>query len=167
MRNFDYTILEMIENAIRNSQVRPMYLGGVATSGGGGGGPPGGFLGMLPQSRVTYDFSEEETLYTPPSGYSLYDNLNHIRYRIKTLETYVGSIVDPVYSEDLTSQIGVSGTVFTSASDIVTGTLRLYYNGLRQRPTYYTVGIDNQTITTEFVVYSGDTLLIDYDTPST
>lgn len=166
MRNFDYTILEMIENAIRNSHVRPMYLGGVATSGGGGGGPPGGFIGYLPQRRVTYDFLEDETMYTPPSGYSLYDNLNHIRYRIGVLETYVGTVLSPVYSEDLTSQIGASGTVFTTDSVIASGSLRLYYNGLRQRPTYYNIGIDDQTITTDFVAYSGDSLLVDYDTPS-
>lgn len=86
MKNqFDYTILEAINNAVRYMRATPLILGGVASSGGGSGGPPGGFVGFLPQSRVTYDMLEASSSGLLPSG-SLLDNLNHIRYRLTELE---------------------------------------------------------------------------------
>lgn len=84
--NFDFYILEAINNAIKTVKATPMILGGVAGTGGGVGGPPGGFVGKLPQTKITYDMSEDATDYTPVSG-SLLDNLNHIRYRIQVLES--------------------------------------------------------------------------------
>jgi hypothetical protein len=68
-----------------------LNLGGSASYSGGTGGPPGGFTGVLPQSRVAYDITEDATLFTPGSGVSysgasLLDNLNHIRYRLGVVE---------------------------------------------------------------------------------
>lgn len=82
----EHSIIEYIESAVRNSLVRPLLLGGTAASGGGTGTPPGGFIGYLPQTRVAYDLSEVASSGTPGSGYSLLDNLNHIRYRVTVLE---------------------------------------------------------------------------------
>jgi len=61
-------------------------LGGTSGEYGGSGIPLGGFVGQLIQSRVTYDTTEAETWDLPPSGISLVNNLNRIRYRIKNLE---------------------------------------------------------------------------------
>jgi len=60
----------------------PINLGGVTGEGGGSGVPIGGLIGQLIQTKVAYDTTEAESLYTPPSGQSLLDNLNHIRYNI-------------------------------------------------------------------------------------
>ena len=87
--DFSYTILEYINNAIRNSAIKPFNLGGVSASGGGSGTPPGGYVGYLPQTRVGYDLSEVASSGLPASGWSLLDNLNHIRYDIQTLETTI------------------------------------------------------------------------------
>jgi hypothetical protein len=92
-QSFDYTVLEMIESAARTVKIAPLNLGGTGGVGGGVGGPPGGFVGQLPQYRITYDTTEAATLSTLPSGvagisgWSLVDNLNHIRYRLNVLES--------------------------------------------------------------------------------
>ena len=97
-QKFEYTVLDMIEQASRTSKTSPLNLGGVAGAGGGVGGPPGGFIGQLPQYRVAYDTLEAATLATNPSGvagisgWSLVDNLNHIRFRLNVLESG-GSII--------------------------------------------------------------------------
>jgi len=83
---FDYTIIDAINNAMRAVKASPLVLGGVASSGGGAGGPVGGFVGKLPQSRVTYDLSELASSGISVSG-SLVDNLNHIRYRLGVIES--------------------------------------------------------------------------------
>jgi hypothetical protein len=75
-----------LENLRTYMVTRPMTLGGIAAANGGAGGPPGGFVGYLPQSRVAYDTTEASTLFTPLSGYSLVDNLNHIRARLTSVE---------------------------------------------------------------------------------
>ena len=78
MSNFDYTIVEMIENASRNIKLQPLYLGGT----------PGGIVGQLDQRNVLYDSTEAEMsgFISASGATSLLDNMNHIRYRIKTLE---------------------------------------------------------------------------------
>lgn len=85
-RRFEYSFFNYLKQLERQIMLRPLNLGGTTNYSGGSGGPPGGFIGSLPQTRVAYDLTELETDYTPPSGMSLLDNLNHIRYRISTLE---------------------------------------------------------------------------------
>lgn len=93
MENFSYTVLDLLDQAARNIKTTPLNLGGVGGAGGGVGGPPGGFIGQLPQYRVAYDVSEIASSGTLPSGltgisgWSLVDNLNHIRYRLDVLES--------------------------------------------------------------------------------
>lgn len=89
--NLEQLFYEQFNRTIRYMKVQPINLGGVASVSGGSGGPPGGFIGYLPQTRVSYDLSEDETLVVP-SGPSLVDNLNHIRYRINDVETDLGRI---------------------------------------------------------------------------
>lgn len=84
--DFERELYNRINNVRMNLMARPLVLGGVASISGGSGGPPGGFIGYLPQNRVAYDTAELALISTPISGYSLLDNLNHIRYRIDTLE---------------------------------------------------------------------------------
>jgi len=121
INNFESQILQYVENAIRYALLRPMYLGGVAASGGGAGSPPGGFIGYLPQTRVAYDYSELETLYTPASGMSLVDNLNHIRARIAAVEASGGgggSSID-VYENDALIASGITILNFEGSVDVV------------------------------------------------
>jgi len=92
INDFSYQILEYINNAIRSSSVKPFNLGGITASGGGSGVPPGGFVGVLPQTRVAYDLSELSDDSIPVSGMSLLDNLNHIRYRVDVVESSASSI---------------------------------------------------------------------------
>jgi len=148
---FDYTILQAIENAVRTVKAAPLILGATAS---GFGGPIGGFVGYLPQTRVSYDPIEDATLFTPVSGMSLLDNLNHIRYRISQVEasgvgaitfleltdtpdTYVGEagksvVVNPTEDGLIFSTIsGGSGSiaVLSSGVEIVNPTTELdFYN---------------------------------------
>jgi hypothetical protein len=77
MGTFELQILEYINSAIRQSRAQALILGS----------RPGGYVGQLPQTRVQYDINELATSGTPISGYSMLDNLNHIRYRIQVLES--------------------------------------------------------------------------------
>jgi hypothetical protein len=86
MISYEVQLIEQINSAQRILKALPLNLGGIAGASGGAGGPPGGFIGVLPQRKVAYDTTEAETLDTPLSGYSLLDNLNHIRYRIRQVE---------------------------------------------------------------------------------
>ena len=90
MGQFEDTLFSYFENMRHYVRSLPINLGGVTASGGGVGGPPGGFIGYLPQTRIAYDLSEDETDYTPLSGMSLLDNLNHIRNRITAIEVSGG-----------------------------------------------------------------------------
>lgn len=93
-QKFEYTVLDLIESAARNSKVQPLNLGGVAGAGGGEGGPAGGFIGWLPQTRVAYDTDEfaYSGIESMPSG-TLVDNLAHIRYRLGVLESGVTNLI--------------------------------------------------------------------------
>jgi hypothetical protein len=104
--DFDQTIIHAIDTAIRNSRVSPLFLGGTVGSGGGVGSPPGGYIGYLPQTRVSYDLSELAASGFAGSGMSLLDNLNHIRYRLQTLESGTSSV--NVYLNDVLVAEGVT-----------------------------------------------------------
>jgi len=82
-RYHDYLLQTVNDlNVFNKWFVSPLNLGGVPGLDGGSGVPLAGIVGQLIQTAVTYDTSESATLYTPPSGMSLLDNLNHIRYWI-------------------------------------------------------------------------------------
>lgn len=209
MTTFNRELYTVLYNLERNLKNRPIILGGISGAAGGSGGNPTGFIGQLVQTRVTYDTTEAATAYTPPSGVSLLDNLNHIRYRISTLETNFGLTVEkdnvvvasgitlldfrgnvnvtagvsgevlveivpsgagtvPLYSgvfnENLSSYVNGTETHFTLANTAVTDSLSVYYNGIKQTPTYFVVDGNNGGFTTTFVPASGDNLVVDYMT---
>lgn len=130
MPNYDYEqiILKYMENIKAQLLVKPLNLGGVEGLEGGTGGPAGGFMGHLPQKRVAYDYSEIASSGILPSGASLVDNLNHIRYRLQSLESGItisggnplviydnGSVVT-----NEASSINFSGFVVTNVGNDVT-----------------------------------------------
>lgn len=117
MPKLDYVILDLLESTARNIKAHPLNLGGVSGSAGGVGGPPGGFIGWLPQTRVAYDQDELEV--EPPTGSgSLLDNLNHIRYRLGTLESG-GSLI--VMDDDTPATfLDVNTIHFSGAGVLVT-----------------------------------------------
>jgi len=86
MANFEQELYAIVAQLKSQMRASPLFLGGVSTSGGGAGGPPGGFVGYLPQTRVTYDMAEVESNATVVSA-TLLDNMNHIRYRLEQLES--------------------------------------------------------------------------------
>ncbi len=96
---FETEIYSFFDNLKRQIFGSPLLLGGINASGGGRGGPPAGFIGLLPQGRIAYDFTEGQSLFLPPSGIfppsgmSLLHNLNRIRHRIGTLESGGGASI--------------------------------------------------------------------------
>ena len=100
MSRFANTIFGYLDEVKNTINLRPLYLGGFASTDGGAGGPPGGFQGYLPQLRVAYDTTEAEISgflsvnpYTASGvliSASLLDNLNHIRYRLSVVEAVAG-----------------------------------------------------------------------------
>jgi hypothetical protein len=118
-RDLSNTIIEMMQDTARNMKAQPVNLGGISGAGGGEGGPPGGFIGWLLQTRVAYDTDEAATLDTVGSG-TLLDNLNHIRYRIETLEASSGILtvdeIDGSPSVELVQQLTFSGAIVTEVS---------------------------------------------------
>jgi hypothetical protein len=88
---FEQTLFTYLENIKQQLNIKPLNLGGVFGAGGGIGGPPGGFIGYLPQTRISFDTTEGEVWDYPtvsgvPSGVSLVTNLNRIRYRLSNAE---------------------------------------------------------------------------------
>jgi hypothetical protein len=96
MDSLESVFYAYLNSAKAQMKMQPLYLGGTNT---GGGGPPGGFLGYLPQTRVSYDNQELE-LYTTTSGGTLVDNLNHIRARLADLEGATVSGVGHIIQEE-------------------------------------------------------------------
>src|SRR5687768_16399735 len=86
--DFDWAILDAINNAIRTVKASPLVLGATSS---GGGGPIGGYIGFLAQDRVSFDTVEASEWDIPVSGISLVTNLNRIRYRLDELEASGGA----------------------------------------------------------------------------
>lgn len=95
--SFDQQFFKYFQQLDRKWHMRPLNLG---ANKNGAGQPAGGFIGFLPQERVSYDSTE---LATDVGEDSLKDNLNHIRYRLSTLEgAIVGSGLGvDVYEDDV------------------------------------------------------------------
>jgi hypothetical protein len=217
MSNYENQFFDYFTKVSRQFIARPLYLGGYSYSGGGEGGPPGGYLGMLPQTQVAYDYTEDNTNngFVNPSGYTLLDNLNHIRYNIKDLQDDVSAIVTSGNmgvtiehngtviaqhvlvvdttgyltatdngSGHVTLDVTISGgagttvasgvfnetpggalptTNFTTNYDIRSGSLQVYWNGVRQLSSDITV-TGPKAFTTAFTVTSPDTIRVDYET---
>lgn len=81
---FDQQFFRYLQQLDRKVLARALNLGGSAY---GAGGPAGGFIGYLPQDRISYDSAELASDAVPASGISIIDNLNHIRKRLEDVET--------------------------------------------------------------------------------
>jgi hypothetical protein len=133
MAKFDYNFFSYFSDLERRIKAQPLNLGAIIGSGGGTGGPPGGFVGMLPQTRVAYDLTEaaDDGFISPnpfdASGVlvsaSLLDNLNHIRYRIATIEAGGPGVANlDVYENDAIIKSGVTILDFTGTGWTITDT---------------------------------------------
>ena len=180
MSKFERDIIDLVNDSARRQIIRPLNLGGVSGADGGSSGPPGGFIGKLPQSRVAYD-TTEAGLNTTSENPSILDNLNHIRYRLDTIESgNVGSVWgyitgdiesqtdlvglineligegggSPLIVDDLTPQIDGITDVFTLSSAYTPS--NVFYNGVRQYDNYSYL---DASLTLDFVPESGDSLV--------
>lgn len=72
----------MVDQKVRRATV------GVVSGGKLNLSPPGGLVGHLAQTNIAYDATEAES---NAGTSSLLNNLNHIRYRIATLESGGGN----------------------------------------------------------------------------
>ena len=144
--NFPYLYYEHLNALERKIKASPINLGGIIASGGGAGGPPGGYIGMLPQTRVAYDLSEREIAgWEAGSPFdasgvlisaSLLDNMNHVRYRISALEPGGGSAGVNIYNNDVLVASGItvldySGD-FISAADVGGNEVEITVSGKKE-----------------------------------
>jgi len=88
---FSDALFRELQSLKRSIEIAPINLGGVVGPSGGVDGRPGGFLGYLPQTRITYDQTELGTAVTSGSP-NLLDNLNHIRGRIFVVESGIADV---------------------------------------------------------------------------
>jgi hypothetical protein len=187
---FEQQFFEYLKKPTINTMGYPLVLGGVSTSGGGGGGPAGGFVGMLPQTKITFDWLEDDTTDTIPTlSASLYDNLNRIRYRIKALETTVsggtggGHVIeeegtpltqranlnfvgDGVFVTDDgvdTTIVTISGGGHTIEEEGSPVTQRVNLNFVGDGVTVTDDGVDTTTVTIPAVTFSGDATPVTLD----
>jgi hypothetical protein len=65
-------------------------------------------------------------------------------------------------SKDLTSQIGSSNRLFQLGQVYKTGTLKVYWNGIRQTSGVNLTETSSQSFTTVFTPNPGDSLVVDY-----
>jgi len=63
---------------------------------------------------------------------------------------------------DLTSQINGSNTNYTMPENYQFGTLRVYWNGIRQRTGDTITETSQSTFSTSFTALSGDVIIVDY-----
>lgn len=128
MSRYDYNIFEYFNALERKLKAAPLNLGGIIAGSGGLGGPPGGYIGMLPQTRVAYDITEAEVSgfvsgspYNPSGiliSASLLDNLNHIRYRLSVVEAATGGGL-AIYENDIEVATGVIILDFKGGVNVV------------------------------------------------
>jgi len=152
MSKYETNFFEYLSSLKRLQSVSPLFLGGVAGSGGGVGTRPGGYIGYLPQTQVTYDLSEDESLDIPLSGASLLDNLNHIRYRVANVESLATGGLN-IYHDNV---IVASGVTILDLDDNMS-VIQTEYNRVKV----------DVTISGNIIIASGGTTFLDLlDTPS-
>jgi hypothetical protein len=169
--DFLETLLDEIDGKIRYATIGSMQdgkvvLGGTSGALGGAGAPLKGFSGKLTQKYVAYD-TTEAALITTSATPSLLDNLNHIRYTLATLSQIVLTLQSgsssggypSIYGDDLSSQLPTN--TFSLQEIPISGTVRLYYNGLRQKNSEFT--ISGNMLTVFSTLDTNDEVLTDYE----
>jgi hypothetical protein len=128
--DYETALFAYLENLKHQLNYKPLSLGGVSGENGGGGGPAGGFIGMLPQSRVAYD-SVEAAVYTTASGIANMTRTLYPVYNAWDTDWYLLPTYDPYeWAENITIPIDTSehtlietiGTAKDSTSGISAGT---------------------------------------------
>lgn len=66
------------------------------------------------------------------------------------------------YQEDFTSQVNGVKVAFETAVTFIAGSVMVYLNGIKQKPTYFTETVGTKTVTLSFTPLTGDELLINY-----
>jgi hypothetical protein len=169
--DFLETLLDEIDGKIRYATIGSMQdgktvLGGTSGELGGTGAPLKGFSGKLIQTKIAYD-TTEASLVTTSAAPSLLDNLNHIRYTLAALSQAVSILQSgtsnggypSIYGDNLSSQLP---TYAFSLQEIpISGTVRLYYNGLRQLNSEFTVS--GNILTVLSTLDTADEVLTDYE----
>ncbi len=160
MQKFEYTVLELVESVSRVLKTQPLNLGGIAGAGGGVGGPPGGFIGWLPQTRAAYDNDEIATDFTPASGMSLLDNLNHIRYRLNIIESG-GSVA--VFDDNTNAHYYDVDTIHFSGAgvtvlDLGSGDIQIQITA--SGGTGFSNGLINRNLQTDLTIPSGYSMVV-------
>lgn len=163
--SFERRLFYYFENLKHQLRTQPLILGGVSVSGGGSGSPPGGFIGMLPQSRVTFDYLEDTTTdEIPPSGASLLDNLNRIRYDIANISGGGGSSnflgLTDVDENNYTGHVGYSVVVNTE-EDGLEFTLVSGGGGNDTNAIHDNIAGEINAINEKVTVVDGDVLIIE------
>lgn len=69
---------------------------------------------------------------------------------------------DALSKENLTNQINGSSQQFTISESIVSGSLRVYWNGIREVESESFNQINSTTFSTVFTPLNGDTLIVEY-----
>ena len=114
-RNFENQLYEYIASIQYWLNAKPVHLGGASGPSGGWGW---GFTGQLPQSSIAFDTTEAAIWELPTSGWSLWDNLNRIRYKI------AGSI-QQIQKDDVPIGSGVSVLNFEGNVSVVKETSKI------------------------------------------
>ena len=124
MNEYDFTFFEYFNILKRSMKINPLDLGAVAV---GSGGPPGGYVGYLPQGKVSYDQQEislsgfENVDAINASGVivnaSLLDNMNHIRFRLDQIEASGGGVISLEVQED-DIQVSEDVTIINFEGDV-------------------------------------------------
>jgi hypothetical protein len=84
------------------------------------------------------------------------------RVRVTSYSGVPGVIPSGIYGEDLTDQIGGGNTNFLLDQSPLDDSISLYYNGIRQSNTQFSLA--GSTVTTVFTPVTGDELAVDYET---
>jgi len=158
---FEQVFFSYFDQMKRLIDASPLLLGAVSGAGGGFGGRPGGFVGVLPQTRVAFDSDEAEIWEIPESG-SLLDNLNRIRYRLGHVEDG-GSL--SIYEDGILAYSGINILDFltdhielTSPGHVTISGDLITFLDLSDTPNTYT-GESNK-----YVTVKGDETGLDFTT---
>jgi hypothetical protein len=113
-----------------------------------------------------YDLNDlaDMSVGTPADGMSIFWNDGSGKWEAQLPSS--GSFVTPVILLVYNEKITTTGSGFTTAYEFVPNSLQVWWNGVRQGPDHFDEDNDHLGFTTEFIVVSGDELVVDYARPT-